>query len=184
MVSKRNHFAIVQVKWFNRVLEEVWPFLNEVTALFFIFYSFTSPRFLSLSQISCQLMLQAVSGMLKMILQSVLDPYKFSIIQNITIKSITLGTLNPHIDGTQCVLYHCIICYGKLTISVFKHDNSNLNYWDNSKLGEGAVYHVEFPCQECNQLILLVLWLLKVEMNGQCMYCFESIVFLHDGNVS
>jgi hypothetical protein len=44
-------------------------------------------------------MLQAASGMLKSILQSVLDPYKFGVIRKISIKSVTLGTLSPLIEG-------------------------------------------------------------------------------------
>eukprot|EP00250_Pteridium_aquilinum_P000160 c10179_g1_i1 orf=59-1489(+) len=61
-----------KVNWLNRELEEIWPSLNE-----------------------------AASGLLKVILQSVLDPYKFSIIQKITIKSITLGTVSPLLGGVK-----------------------------------------------------------------------------------
>ncbi|KAH7437168.1 hypothetical protein KP509_05G059600 [Ceratopteris richardii] len=61
-----------KVDWLNRELEEVWPSLNK-----------------------------AASGLLKVILQSVLDPYKFSIIRKITIKSITLGTVSPLFSGVK-----------------------------------------------------------------------------------
>ncbi|KAH7331230.1 hypothetical protein KP509_20G020800 [Ceratopteris richardii] len=54
------------------MLEEIWPALN-----------------------------QAASGLLKLILRSVLDPYKFSIIQKISIKSITLGTVSPRLGGVK-----------------------------------------------------------------------------------
>ncbi|MCO5573167.1 hypothetical protein L7F22_026933 [Adiantum nelumboides] len=67
-----QHSDYEKVHWLNMELEEVWPSLNE-----------------------------AASGLLKMILQSVLDPYKFSIIQKITIKSITLGTVSPRLGGVK-----------------------------------------------------------------------------------
>ncbi|MCO5595279.1 hypothetical protein L7F22_049320 [Adiantum nelumboides] len=67
-----HHSDYEKVHWLNMELEEVWPSLNE-----------------------------AASGLLKMILQSVLDPYKFSIIQKITIKSITLGTVSPRLGGVK-----------------------------------------------------------------------------------
>ncbi|KAI5057523.1 hypothetical protein GOP47_0027538 [Adiantum capillus-veneris] len=66
------HSDYEKVDWLNMELEEVWPSLNE-----------------------------AASGLLRVILQSVLDPYKFSIIQKITIKSITLGTISPRLGGVK-----------------------------------------------------------------------------------
>lgn len=69
---RRRAIEYEEVNWLNRELEEVWPSLNE-----------------------------AASGLLKLILQSVLDPYKFSIIQKITIKSITLGTVSPLLGGVK-----------------------------------------------------------------------------------
>lgn len=61
-----------EVNWLNMELEEIWPSLNE-----------------------------AASGLLKVILQSVLDPYRFSIIQKIIIKSVTLGTVSPLLGGVK-----------------------------------------------------------------------------------
>eukprot|EP00249_Psilotum_nudum_P005353 c18796_g1_i1 orf=488-1900(+) len=61
-----------KVSWLNKQLEEIWPSLNEAT-----------------------------SGLLKETLQSVLDSYKFSVIQTITVKSITLGTICPLLGGIK-----------------------------------------------------------------------------------
>eukprot|EP01018_Ginkgo_biloba_P009131 Gb_37167 [translate_table: standard] len=55
-----------KVNWLNKQLEEIWPSLNE-----------------------------AVSSLLKDVMQPVLDSYKFSVIQKIAVESVTLGKSSP-----------------------------------------------------------------------------------------